>query len=330
MPMAYDPRTARYLCFAEARRAFAAKPIRRARCSNAASRASTNASPRYARSCARRRCRTAGGRRRERAMAAGRPCRTSTACRSPSRTASTFAGCATRVNSALFAEPHRRSRCRACRRVASRRRRARRQDDDHRADDGAARRRRGTRGTSTRTPGGSSSGSAAAVAAGMLPIATGSQVRGSVLRPASICGVIGIKPTFGALNRHGGFDPNPSLNHLGLLGGTLTDVWETRASSSGRSPGRSGVPAIRRSRQAARGARTGTARASVHVRLAEDRRRLRSRPSSNCSPSCAHAASRSSSPARTPSSRPTRTRRRRRRNSSSTSSPGSCAGRCGP
>jgi Asp-tRNA(Asn)/Glu-tRNA(Gln) amidotransferase A subunit family amidase len=79
----------------------------------------------------------------------------------------------------------------------------------------------------TRTPGGSSSGSAAAVAASMLPIATGSQVRGSVIRPASICGVIGFKPTFGALNRHGGVDPNPSLNHLGLLGGTLTDVWET-------------------------------------------------------------------------------------------------------
>ena len=81
----------------------------------------------------------------------------------------------------------------------------------------------------TRTPGGSSSGSAAAVAACMLPIATGSQVRGSVIRPASICGVIGLKPTFGALNRHGGVDPNPSLNHLGLLGGTLTDVWEDGA-----------------------------------------------------------------------------------------------------
>lgn len=79
----------------------------------------------------------------------------------------------------------------------------------------------------TRTPGGSSSGSAAAVAACMLPVATGSQVRGSVIRPASICGVIGMKPTFGALNRCGGVDPTPSLNHLGLLGGTLTDVWET-------------------------------------------------------------------------------------------------------
>jgi Asp-tRNA(Asn)/Glu-tRNA(Gln) amidotransferase A subunit family amidase len=92
----------------------------------------------------------------------------------------------------------------------------------------------------TRTPGGSSSGSAAAVAAKMLPVATGSQVRGSVLRPASICGVVGMKPTFGAINRFGGVDPSPSCNHLGFLGGTLTDVWELAhqiASVAGGDPG---------------------------------------------------------------------------------------------
>jgi Asp-tRNA(Asn)/Glu-tRNA(Gln) amidotransferase A subunit family amidase len=91
-----------------------------------------------------------------------------------------------------------------------------------------------------RTPGGSSSGSAAAVAASMLPIATGSQVRGSVLRPASICGVIGLKPTFGALNHLGGIDPQPSINHLGILGGTLADVWTVAchiASVAGGDPG---------------------------------------------------------------------------------------------
>jgi len=91
-----------------------------------------------------------------------------------------------------------------------------------------------------RTPGGSSSGSAAAVAAGMLPVATGSQVRGSVIRPASICGVVALKPTFGALNHQGGFDPSPSLNHLGLLAATLTDLWETAhhiAAVAGGSPG---------------------------------------------------------------------------------------------
>ena len=79
---------------------------------------------------------------------------------------------------------------------------------------------------SAHTPGGSSSGSAAAVAASMLPLATGSQVRGSVIRPASICGVVGMKPTFGALNRYGGIEITPSLNHLGLLGGTVSDIWE--------------------------------------------------------------------------------------------------------
>ncbi|MGA2394213.1 MAG: amidase [Candidatus Lustribacter sp.] len=92
----------------------------------------------------------------------------------------------------------------------------------------------------TRTPGGSSSGSAAAVAAGMLPVATGSQVRGSVIRPASICGVIGMKPTFGALNHFGGVDPQPSINHLGLLGGTLADVWTVAchiATVAGGDPG---------------------------------------------------------------------------------------------
>ena len=90
------------------------------------------------------------------------------------------------------------------------------------------------------TPGGSSSGSAAAVAALMLPLATGSQVRGSVIRPASICGVVGMKPTFGALNRYGGVEITPSLNHLGFLGGTLCDIWEAAqhiASVVGGDPG---------------------------------------------------------------------------------------------
>lgn len=92
----------------------------------------------------------------------------------------------------------------------------------------------------TRTPGGSSSGSAAAVAAGMLPLATGSQVRGSGIRPASICGVPALKPTFGALNRHGGVDPTPSLNHLVLLGATLEDIWDAAChigASVGGDPG---------------------------------------------------------------------------------------------
>jgi Asp-tRNA(Asn)/Glu-tRNA(Gln) amidotransferase A subunit family amidase len=96
----------------------------------------------------------------------------------------------------------------------------------------------------TRTPGGSSAGSAAAVASGMIPIGTGSQVRGSVIRPASICGVLGMKPTFGGLNRHGGIDPSPSLNHLGLLAGRLTDLWETAHHIADTAGGDPGYPAL--------------------------------------------------------------------------------------
>jgi Asp-tRNA(Asn)/Glu-tRNA(Gln) amidotransferase A subunit family amidase len=116
-----------------------------------------------------------------------------------------------------------------------------------------------------RTPGGSSSGSAAAVAALMLPLATGSQVRGSVLRPASICGIPGFKPSFGALNRAGGIDPSPSLNHLGFLGGTLADIWEAAhhiAQVAGGDPGCpafAGGPTLPAARKPARLARQYTA-----------------------------------------------------------------------
>lgn len=75
-----------------------------------------------------------------------------------------------------------------------------------------------------RTPGGSSSGSAAAVAAGMVPVALGTQVGGSVLRPASFCGIVGFKPTFGALNR-GGVGDQFSQNCIGTLSHTLEDAW---------------------------------------------------------------------------------------------------------
>ena len=57
-----------------------------------------------------------------------------------------------------------------------------------------------------RTPGGSSSGSAAAVGAGMVPAGLGTQVVGSILRPASFCGAVGFKPSVGAINRSGSHD----------------------------------------------------------------------------------------------------------------------------
>jgi Asp-tRNA(Asn)/Glu-tRNA(Gln) amidotransferase A subunit family amidase len=74
------------------------------------------------------------------------------------------------------------------------------------------------------TPGGSSSGSAAAVAAGMVPFALGSQTQGSVVRPASFCGIVGLKPTHGLLPVDGVMPFAPSLDTAGLFTQTALDM----------------------------------------------------------------------------------------------------------
>lgn len=74
------------------------------------------------------------------------------------------------------------------------------------------------------TPGGSSSGSAAAVAAGMAPLALGTQTIGSVIRPASFCGVVGYKPTFGLIPRTGVLDQSASLDTVGVLARSVEDA----------------------------------------------------------------------------------------------------------
>lgn len=76
----------------------------------------------------------------------------------------------------------------------------------------------------TRTPGGSSSGSAAAVAAGTVPLALGTQTAGSVVRPASYCGVVGGKPTFGAIPTEGVKACSTTLDHVGVFGRDVPDV----------------------------------------------------------------------------------------------------------
>ena len=70
------------------------------------------------------------------------------------------------------------------------------------------------------TPGGSSSGSAAAVAAGMVPLALGSQTNGSTIRPAAFCGVVGFKPTHGLISRRGILPLSRTLDHVGLFART--------------------------------------------------------------------------------------------------------------
>jgi Asp-tRNA(Asn)/Glu-tRNA(Gln) amidotransferase A subunit family amidase len=87
------------------------------------------------------------------------------------------------------------------------------------------------------TPGGSSSGSAAAVAAGLCPLATGTQTAGSVGRPAAFCGIVGFKPTFGRIPRDGVIERSETADHVGafaqdvpgitLAAGVLCDDWGT-------------------------------------------------------------------------------------------------------
>lgn len=87
------------------------------------------------------------------------------------------------------------------------------------------------------TPGGSSAGSAAAVAAGMVPFAIGTQTLGSVIRPASYCGVCGFKPTFGRIPFDGALPFAPSLDTVGFFARSATEMlwfWQQLGFDDGR------------------------------------------------------------------------------------------------
>src|SRR6266542_6058926 len=75
----------------------------------------------------------------------------------------------------------------------------------------------------SRTPGGSSSGSAAALAAGLVTVAIGGDTSGSIRNPATFCGVVGMKPTYGRVSRHGIVAISWSLDHVGPMTRTVAD-----------------------------------------------------------------------------------------------------------
>lgn len=93
------------------------------------------------------------------------------------------------------------------------------------------------------TPGGSSSGSAAGVGAGIIPAALGTQVIGSIIRPASYCGCFGYKPSVGSLNRGGAFD-YLSQSSAGTLAASLAELWTVARTISARAGGDPGFPGL--------------------------------------------------------------------------------------
>ncbi len=93
-----------------------------------------------------------------------------------------------------------------------------------------------------RTPGGSSSGSAAAVGAGMVPAALGTQVGGSVIRPASYCGNVALKPTQGGINR--GERQATSMSTTGIHAGCIADMWQVAIEITRRAGGDPGRPGL--------------------------------------------------------------------------------------
>src|SRR5215472_2046880 len=104
---------------------------------------------------------------------------------------------------------------------------------------------RGTRNPwdTARTPGGSSSGSAAAVAVGAISVGLGTQVLGSILRPASYCGCVGFKPSVGAINRGGSYDGLSQSVH-GPLAASLPEAWQVAYEIAQRAGGDPGFPGL--------------------------------------------------------------------------------------
>ena len=127
------------------------------------------------------------------------------------------------------------------------------------------------------TPGGSSSGSAAAVAAGFVPVATGSQTGGSVIRPAAYCGIAGFKPSYKLLPTIGMKCFAWSLDTVGLFAANVADVAFATAAWFGRDLRVDRARACRPAHRAAAHAHLGGG-LRRHAERGRGRRRARSKP----------------------------------------------------
>jgi aspartyl-tRNA(Asn)/glutamyl-tRNA(Gln) amidotransferase subunit A len=127
-----------------------------------------------------------------------------------------------------------------------------------------------------RIPGGSSGGSGAAVAAGLGPASLGTDTGGSVRIPASLCGVVGLKPTYGRVSRHGVFPLSWTLDHVGPLTRTVEDaaiVLQAIAGPDPRDSSTLGHPVpdfVAGSRQPVAGVRVGVVTDEYHEEMAGD------------------------------------------------------------